>query len=88
MLIQRDRSMAREIPLMVPDIGDAEKIEIVSWNVEQGASVSENQELCELVTDKAAFPLECPENGTLKDILKKAGETVKIGDTLAILEVS
>ncbi|MBI40888.1 MAG: hypothetical protein CMF59_14920 [Leptospiraceae bacterium] len=79
--------MAREIPLMVPDIGDAEKIEIVSWNVEQGDKVTENQELCELVTDKAAFPLECPDNGTLKEIKRKAGESVKIGDTLAILEI-
>lgn len=71
---------------MVPDIGDAEKIEVVSWNVEEGQAVSENQELCELVTDKAAFPLECPEAGKLKSIVKKAGESVKVGDTLAILE--
>ncbi|MCB1304920.1 MAG: lipoyl domain-containing protein [Leptospiraceae bacterium] len=78
--------MAREIPLMVPDIGDAEKIEIIAWIVEEGDRVEENQELCELVTDKAAFPLECPNNGTLRSILKKAGDSVKVGDTLALLD--
>ena len=78
--------MAREIPIMVPDIGDAEKIEVVGWNVEEGTQVDESQELCELVTDKAAFPLESPEKGVLKTILKKSGESVNVGDTLAILE--
>ncbi|MCB1169418.1 MAG: lipoyl domain-containing protein [Leptospiraceae bacterium] len=78
--------MAQEIPLMVPDIGDAEKIEVVAWNIEVGATVSENQELCELVTDKAAFPLECPASGTITSIVKQAGESVKVGDTLAILQ--
>jgi len=49
-----------EIPLNVPDIGDTDKIELVSWNISAGQSVKEGQELCELVTDKAAFPLESP----------------------------
>ncbi|MBW7859109.1 MAG: hypothetical protein H3C43_12645, partial [Leptonema sp. (in: Bacteria)] len=49
--------MSKRIPLLVPDIGDAEKIELVGWNIEIGAIVSKDQELCELVTDKAAFPL-------------------------------
>jgi len=78
--------MSRRIPLNVPDIGDAEKIELVGWNVQSGDSVTKDQELCELVTEKAAFPLECPEKGRIVSIEKKAGETVKVGDTLAFLE--
>jgi pyruvate/2-oxoglutarate dehydrogenase complex dihydrolipoamide acyltransferase (E2) component len=77
----------KRIPLMVPDIGDAGSIEVVSWNVQPGQSVSENQELCELVTDKAAFPLECPHSGRIVEIIQPRGSTVKVGDALAILEV-
>lgn len=76
-----------ELPLNVPDIGDADKIELVSWNVEAGAQVNAGDELCELVTDKAAFPLEAPRSGTVTSILMEAGSTVKVGDTLAKLEV-
>ena len=76
-----------ELPLNVPDIGDADTIELVSWNVEAGARVQKGDELCELVTDKAAFPLEAPHTGKLTKILKPAGNTVEVGETLAHLEV-
>ena len=79
-------STQTEIPLNVPNIGDAESIELVSWNVEAGATVTKGQELCELVTDKAAFPLESPQGGVLTAILKDAGSQVKVGETLARLE--
>ena len=75
-----------KVPLCVPDIGDAEKIELVGWNVKAGDTVQKDQELCELVTEKAAFPLECPQAGTIVSIEKAAGQTVRVGDTLAILE--
>ncbi|MCR9142775.1 MAG: lipoyl domain-containing protein [bacterium] len=73
------------IPLKVPDIGDAEKIELVAWYVAAGDTVSENQELCELVTDKAAFPLESPRSGRLGELLKPAGAQVTVGETLVTL---
>ena len=74
------------VPLSVPDIGDADKIELVVWNVREGDVVSKDQELCELVTDKAAFPLESPFNGKIVKLLKEAGELVKVDETLALLE--
>ena len=77
----------KSIPLNVPDIGDADKIELVAWNIKAGDRVDKSQELCELVTDKAAFPLEAPDAGLIKELKKAAGEAVKIGETLAILEV-
>lgn len=74
------------IPLNVPDIGRAERIELVCWNIKNGDSVAQNQELCELVTDKAAFPLECPRNGVVVKLLKEAGAEVSVGETLALLQ--
>ncbi|MDH5654298.1 MAG: hypothetical protein OEZ34_00180 [Spirochaetia bacterium] len=77
-----------EIPLSVPDIGDAEKIELVTWKIQEGENVRADQELCELVTDKAAFPLESPFDGKIIKILRKEGELVCVGDTLVVLEKS
>jgi len=74
------------IPLNVPDIGDADRILLASWNISPGEKVAQDQELCELVTDKAAFPLESPRNGVIKEIMKQEGEEVRVGETLAILE--
>ncbi len=73
------------IPLNVPDIGDAEKIELVAWYVAAGDTVNEGQELCELVTDKAAFPLESPRTGVVAEIKKDQGSTVEVGETLVML---
>lgn len=79
--------MVRQIPLNVPDIGDSDRIELVTWNVAVGALVEEHQELCELVTEKAAFPLESPFAGRLVELCREAGAVVRVGDLLALLEV-
>ncbi len=78
--------MSNEIPLLVPDIGAFENIELVQWNIKEGDVVERDQELCELVTSKATFPLESPFKGKIKKILKPEGSKVNIGELLAILE--
>ncbi|MCS7204456.1 MAG: lipoyl domain-containing protein [Leptospiraceae bacterium] len=83
MLIQK-----KIVPLLVPDIGEPDKIELVQWNIKEGDIVKEGQELCELVTSKASFPLESPFEGRIIKIHKQEGETVQIGEELAIIEIS
>lgn len=68
--------------LNVPDIGDSDSIELVTWKVKAGDTVRKDQELCELVTDKAAFPLEAPFDGKVISLLRKQGDMVKVGETL------
>lgn len=65
--------------LKTPDLGDTEKIELIQWLCNQGDQVSKGQELIELVTDKAAFPVESPYAGLLKEVRVKAGSVVKKG---------
>ncbi len=77
----------KQISLEVPDIGDASEIELVAWHVSLGDWVEEGDELCELVTEKAAFPLESPYNGRVKGIEKSAGDKVEVGEKLLLLEV-
>lgn len=76
------------IQLFVPDVGETKSIELVSWYVESGDMVQKGQELCELVTDKAAFPLEAPKSGQIIQILKHNGELVAIGDALVEFKIN
>lgn len=75
------------IELKVPDIGEADKIEFLGWKVNVGENFVKGQELCELITDKAAFSLEAPEEGRLSEILAKSGDTVHVGQVVGYAEV-
>ncbi|RHX86784.1 lipoyl domain-containing protein [Leptospira stimsonii] len=74
--------------LITPDLGDTDKIELVHWNSKIGDSVTPGQEILELVTDKACFPMESPVKGKLTQIIKEKGSIVRKGDVLGILELS
>ena len=74
----------QKIELTTPDLGDSEKIELVSWNFKEGDKILEGDEILELVTDKAAFPVESPANGTLEEIRVKNG-IVKKGQILGVM---
>lgn len=76
--------MAESLELKIPDIGDADSIELVQWNIEPGQAFSAGDELCELVTDKAAFSLEAEAPGVLHEIKIPAKSQVKPGMVAAI----
>ncbi|MBM9592059.1 lipoyl domain-containing protein [Leptospira sp. 201903075] len=78
----------KEFLLKTPDLGDTEKIELVRWLRKVGDSVTVGDEMIELVTDKAAFPVESPYAGTLKKILIPEGSVVKKGDILGIMDIN
>ncbi|MDV6237029.1 lipoyl domain-containing protein [Leptospira ellisii] len=73
--------------LITPDLGDTDKIELVHWNSKLGDSVQPGQEILELVTDKACFPMESPVYGKLTQIIKEKGSIVRKGEVLGILEL-
>lgn len=79
--------MARVIELKIPDIGGNDGIELVKWNKKPGESFTAGDELCELVTDKAAFSLEAPQNGKLLEICALEKSHPKIGELAARVEI-
>ncbi len=79
--------MARIIELKIPDIGGNDGIELVKWNKKPGDTFAIGDELCELVTDKAAFSLEAPQAGKLVEILQQEKTHPKVGDLAARVEV-
>jgi 2-oxoglutarate dehydrogenase E2 component (dihydrolipoamide succinyltransferase) len=80
------RNMASEI--IVPSPGESiTQVQVAKWLVSDGEEVEKDQEVVEIDSDKASFPLTAPENGIIK-ILIAEGETVSIGTIIARIKPS
>jgi 2-oxoglutarate dehydrogenase E2 component (dihydrolipoamide succinyltransferase) len=72
--------------VMVPSLGESVSEATVStWFKKVGDSVSQDEMLCELETDKVSVEVPSPAAGTLCEILVQEGDTVQAGGKLAIL---
>lgn len=59
---------------------------ITFWQVSEGDSVEKGESLVEVQTEKAVTEVQAPESGVIREIVKKRGDTVKVGEVLAVLE--
>lgn len=72
----------------LPDIGEGvSEGEIVGWLVHVGDSVSENQDMVEVMTDKATVTIGAPNSGKVVEIRGGEGDTVPVGSVLVVLDV-
>ncbi|QFT91494.1 Dihydrolipoyllysine-residue succinyltransferase component of 2-oxoglutarate dehydrogenase complex [Roseovarius sp. THAF9] len=77
------------IDVMVPTLGESVSEATVStWFKKAGDTVSQDEMLCELETDKVSVEVPSPAAGTLTEILANEGETVQAGGKLAVLSGS
>ena len=75
--------------VVLPGLGEGiENANVTFWYFKEGDMVKEKDDLVELATDKAAFNLPSPSAGVLAQILCKEGDTVKVGQALAVIEES
>ena len=73
----------------LPDIGEGiAEAEIVAWHVKVGDTVSEDQQLADMMTDKATVEMESPVAGTVVELAGEVGDQVPIGSTLVVIEVA
>ena len=60
----------------LPDIGEGvAEGEIVNWLVQPGDEVTENQEMVEVMTDKATVTIGAPKTGKIAELRFKVGDT-------------
>jgi len=72
----------------LPDIGEGvAEGEIVSWLAQVGEDVEENQELVEVMTDKATVTIASPKAGRLLEARGQPGQRVPVGSVLVVLEL-
>ncbi|PSQ02048.1 branched-chain alpha-keto acid dehydrogenase subunit E2 [Halobacteriales archaeon QS_5_70_17] len=71
----------------LPDVGEGlTEAEIVSWLVEVGDTVSEDQPVAEVETDKAVVEVPAPVDGTVAEIRAEEGEMVPVGEVIIVFE--
>ena len=80
--------MADVKDILVPDIGDFEGVEVIEIMVSPGDTISVEDPLVSLESDKAAMEIPSPDAGTVKEIKVSIGDRVSQGDLLVTLEVS
>ena len=68
--------------ISVPDVGEAEGIELVEVLVAPGDVIKKNQSLVVLESDKASVELPAAFDGVVVAVLMNPGMTVKEGDVL------
>ncbi len=73
-------------PVVLPELGEGIKTATVAcWHVKVGQQVEADEDIVEVVTDKATFNVPAPENGMIQKILVPEGQEVSIGSVLAVL---
>ena len=71
----------------LPDIGEGiAEAEIVAWHVKVGDRVEEDQQLADMMTDKATVEMESPVAGTVKSLAGEVGDQIAIGSVLVEIE--
>ncbi len=80
--------MATQIEVKVPDIGDYDGVPVIELLVAVGDSVSADQGLVTLESDKATMEVPSPAAGVVKALKVKLGDTVSEGAVIAILEAA
>ena len=68
--------------IIVPDIGDFEKVEIIEILVKQGDFIKINDPLITLESDKSSVEVPSTEEGTIEKINVKVGDKVSKGDII------
>src|SRR4030095_7314868 len=67
----------------LPDIGEGiAEAEIVAWHVKVGDKVEEDQQLADMMTDKATVEMESPVAGVVKSLAGEVGDQIASGSGL------
>ena len=76
-------SIEIKVPPLPESVSDAT---LVAWHKSAGETVSRDENLVDLETDKVVLEVPAPVSGTIVKIVVKNGTTVAAGDVLAIIE--
>ena len=75
-----------ENKLLVPDIGDFEKVEIIEILVKKGDKIKKNDSVVTLESDKSSVEVPSTFEGVIENINVKIGDKVSKGDLLITLK--
>src|SRR5437870_2314788 len=72
----------------LPDIGEGvTEGEIVSWLIEPGQTIVEDEPMVEVMTDKATVTIAAPRSGRILETRGVVGEVVQVHSVLVVFEL-
>jgi 2-oxoglutarate dehydrogenase E2 component (dihydrolipoamide succinyltransferase) len=73
--------------IKVPQIGESiTEVTIGNWLLKEGDAVERDRPIAVIESDKATMELPAESGGTLTKILKKPGDTAKVGEVIAVID--
>src|SRR5580698_9872502 len=73
----------------MPDLGEGTvDAEIVAWHTKPGDTVTEDQLIVEVMTDKAAVEVPAPVSGRVVSVTGAPGDKVAVGSPLIVFELT
>lgn len=73
----------------LPDIGEGvTEGEIVNWLVGVGDGVKEDQDLVEVMTDKATVTIGAPKAGKIAELKGEVGDVIPVGQVLVVFDLA
>lgn len=72
-----------KVPLLPESISDAT---VSTWHKKAGDSVTRDENIVDLETDKVMLEVPAPADGIIKEIIKPSGSTVQASEVIAIIE--
>ena len=79
--------MSEIIEILVPDIGDFDAVEVIEVLVAVGDSISAEDSLITVESDKAAMEIPSSHGGIVKELKVNVGDSVAQGSVVLMLEV-
>jgi pyruvate dehydrogenase E2 component (dihydrolipoamide acetyltransferase) len=80
--------MAERMDIVVPDLGDFADVEVIEILVSAGDTVSKEDGLITLETDKATMDVPAPADGTIGEITVSVGGTVSSGAVIGSMSIA
>lgn len=85
---RKSRLLKRLESFKVPQPGEGiAEITITKWLVQPQQEVKEFDIICEVFSDKSSLELKSPYDGTIKELLYKPSDVVKVGDPLYKIDI-
>ena len=77
------------VKVVLPELGEGiTKATLTYWFFKDGEMVRQNDDLVELTTEKSTFNLPSPCTGIISEIMYSEGDSVNVGQTLAVINES